>query len=216
MIISIDGPAGSGKSTIAEILSQKLGFIHFNSGSLYRGITAHILNSNLDLNANSIPNLKLKTSYQGGKQYVFVNNIDYTPLLRDNEVSIATPAISQFPKIRKIVDACQRKFAKTHNVVIDGRDIGSYVFPNAEFKFYLDCDIHERAKRRFEEEKLKNKKITIKEIEKQILERDEIDKNKKVAPLVVPENAIIIDSTNISIDEVVNQILSIIKKAKKI
>ena len=211
MIISIDGPAGSGKSTIAELVSRKLNFIHFHAGSLYRGITAYLIDQFSEfsnLNVLILPKIKLKTEFIDGVQRVFVNEKDYTDKLRDNAVSINSPLISSFPKTRKIVDDCQREFAKSHNLVIDGRDIGSFVFPNAEYKFYLDCDIKERAKRRFNEEKQKNINITLKEIENQLALRDKIDKEKKLAPLVVPENAIVIDSTNLTIDEVVNIILS--------
>ena len=212
MIISIDGPAGSGKSTVAELVSKKLNFIHFNSGSLYRGITAFLLDENIEIAPTStIPKIILDTKFIDGIQHVFVNGKDYTFKLRDNLVSINSPAVSTNPKTRKIVDECQRKFANANNVVIDGRDIGSFVFPDADFKFYLDCDLIERAKRRFKEEKLKNKKITLKEIKQQIALRDEIDKNKPLAPLVVPKGAVVVDTTHLTIDEVVAKILSFIE-----
>ena len=213
MIISIDGPAGSGKSTIADILSEKLNFVHFNSGSLYRGITAFMLANNLDFSTcKRLPKIDLRTEFIDDVQHVFVNGVDYTQQLRNNEVSVAAPKISINPKTRQLVDKCQKQFAKSHNVVIDGRDIGSFVFPNADFKFYLDCDIKERAKRRFKEEKEKNSKITLKEIEQQIALRDKIDKEKKIAPLVVPKNAIIIDSTNMTIMQVADKMLCCIQK----
>lgn len=215
MIISIDGPAGSGKSTVAQLIAENLGFIHFNSGSLYRAITAYLLETNFnieEITVNSqIPKLKLKTIMEQGVQHVYVNNVDFTDKLRLNEVSVLTPIVSTNKKIRKIIDDCQREFAKNHNIVVDGRDIGSFVFPDAEFKFYLDCDIHERAKRRFKEEKAKHTHITLKEIEEQIAKRDEIDKTKEIAPLVVPNNAIIIDSTDKSIDQVAKAIIDNIK-----
>lgn len=211
MIISIDGPAGSGKSTIAEILSEKLSFIHFNSGSLYRGITAYILKNNIDLNKIDSINLSLKTRFESNNQQVFVNNENMTNYLRDNEVSIITPQISIIPKVRTIVDKCQKTFCSKNNVVIDGRDIGSFVFPDAEYKFYLDCTVSERAKRRYNEEIKKNPNITLKEIEDQLTKRDDIDKSKKIAPLCIPNGAIIIDSTNLTIDQVVNKMLSFVK-----
>lgn len=210
MIITIDGPAGSGKSTVASILAKKLGFIHFNSGSLYRGITAHLLANNIDVdNIDNIPileNLSLDVEFINGVQHVFVNKIDYTNNLRASNVSTLTPIVSVNKKVRALVDKTQREIAKNNNLVIDGRDIGSYVFPNAEIKFYLDCNIKVRAKRRQKE--LGNDKYSLKEIEKMLFERDEYDKNKKVAPLVVPKNAIVIDSSNLTVDEVVNKMLS--------
>lgn len=214
MIISIDGPAGSGKSTVAKILSKKLNLIHFNSGLLYRGITAYFLHIGENIQNIStdspIPNFELKVEFINDIQHVYVNNIDFTSKLRDNEISILCPIVSTNKNVRKIIDNCQRNFAKNNNIIVDGRDIGSYVFPNSDFKFYLDCDVKVRAKRRFLEEKQKNSKITLEEIENQIKERDFIDKTKKIAPLIVPENAIIIDSSNLSIDEVVNKISSYI------
>lgn len=211
MIISIDGPAGSGKSTVANLLAKKLNFIHFNSGSLYRGITAYILQNNIDINTINDIELNLKTKFLNDIQQVFVNNQNMTSFLRNNQVSIATPQFSIIPKIRQIVDNCQKSFCSSNNVVIDGRDIGSFVFPNAEYKFYLDCAVDERAKRRFNEEIKKNPNITLKEIEAQLIKRDETDKAKKIAPLCIPKDAIIIDSTNINIDEVVNKMTNYIK-----
>ena len=214
MIISIDGPAGSGKSTIAKILSKKLGFVHFNSGSLYRGITAFVVDKNIDVESfenYDFSTIKLEAKFIDNIQHVFVNGVDYTARLRDNEISILSPKVSVIKQVRSTVDACQKDFASKNNVIIDGRDIGSFVFPNADIKFYLDCSIKERAKRRFKEEIIKNPNITISEIEQQIAERDEFDKNKKIAPLVVPKNAIIIDSSLLSIEQVVDKMLENIK-----
>ena len=216
MIISIDGPAGSGKSTVAKKLSEKLNFIHFNSGSLYRAITAHLMKNNFNINeileSTPVFELNLEIKFIDGIQNVFVNNINYTNDLRNNEVSNLTPVISTNKSIRKLVDTCQKDFCSKNNVVIDGRDIGSFVFPNAEVKFYLDCDLKERAKRRYLEEKQKNSKITLKSIEKEIEQRDFIDKTKKIAPLIVPNNAIIINSTHLTINEVVEKMFEISKE----
>ena len=216
MIISIDGPAGSGKSTVASILAKKLGFIHFNSGSLYRAITAYLIANNVDVknlsNSSLLKDLKLEVKFLFDEQHVFVNDIDYTNDLRNTTVSTLTPIVSIQPKVRSIVDNAQRKIAELYNLVVDGRDIGSYVFPNAETKFYLDCDIAERARRRKKE--LKNESLTLKEIEKMLHERDTFDKNKKIAPLVIPNGAIIIDSTNLNIDQVVDEMLKHIKIEK--
>lgn len=212
MIISIDGPAGSGKSTVASKLSKKIGFIHFNSGSLFRAITAHLISKNIDINnlnnSSILENLSLEVVFNDDVQHIYVNGIDYINVLREPNVSSLTPLVSVNNKVRTLVDKAQIEFAKNHNLVIDGRDIGSYVFPNAEIKFYLDCDIKERAKRR---QKDLNNKYSLKDIEKMLLERDEYDKNKKIAPLVIPKDAIIIDSTNLTIEQVVNKMLSYIK-----
>lgn len=214
MIISIDGPAGSGKSTVAKIISKNLNFIHLNSGSLYRGIVAYLLSINFNIKSltlnSEVPDFKLKTKFIDNVQHVYVNDIDFTPLLRNNEVSTLCPYVANNLIIRKRIDNCQRAFAKNNNIVVEGRDIGSYVFPNADYKFYLDCDVKERAKRRYLEEKEKGNNITLKEILNQTIIRDNQDKAKEIAPLVIPENAIIVDSTGLSIDQVCNKILSFI------
>lgn len=213
MIVSIDGPAGSGKSTVAKLVAEKIGFIHFNSGALYRGITCHVIANNLNIekDLDKLSKLNLSTEFINGKQHVFVNGIDHTANLRDINVSELSPIISSYPEIRKIIDNCQRTFAETHNVVIEGRDIGSYVFPNAEFKFYLDCNVNERARRRLLEEQQKGSALSFEEIKQKIIERDNFDKNKPISPLVIPQNAIIVDSSNLSIEQVVNEIVSHIK-----
>lgn len=214
MIITIDGPAGSGKSSVAEQLSKRLNFLHFNSGSLYRAVTAFLLENKFDIDSmdssSPLPNISFQVKYENGVQRVFVNQKEYTHKLRDNTISVLTPKVSSNKNIRKAVDDFQKKFTSKHDYVIDGRDIGSFVFPNADYKFYLDCDIDERTKRRLSEERIKNPNITFDEIKKQIIKRDEFDKNKKIAPLIVPKNAIIIDSTALSIDQVVNKMLQYI------
>ncbi len=217
MIITIDGPAGSGKSTVARMLADKLGFVHFNSGSLFRGITAYLLSQEENINnidEKKIKKLRLKTRFDGKNQLVFVNSQNFSKHLRDDEVSKCAPIISAVPEFRAKIDECQCKFVENNNVVIDGRDIGSHVFPNADVKFYLDCDIDERAKRRFKEEKLKNPDITLKEIKDSIITRDKYDMNKPISPLVVPEGAITIDSTRLTPEKVVDEMLKHIKVQK--
>ena len=212
MIITIDGPAGSGKSTVADIISNKLGFVHFNSGSLFRAITAHLYKNNFDIEnitTNSqIPEMDLKVEIINDIQHVFVDSVDYTPILRDNHISTLVAYVALNKSCREITMKCQHEFCSANNVVIEGRDIGSHVFPNADFKFYLDCSIEERARRRFNEEKEKNSNISMEEIAEQIAERDHLDKTREIAPLVVPKGAIIVDSTNLSIDDVVKEMIS--------
>ena len=220
MIITIDGPAGRGKSTVAELMAEKLNFIHFNSGALFRGLTAYLIDENFDISSitqtSTLPKMELDVKIIKGNQHVIVNNNDYTPVLRDNKVSTSVALVALNSNVRTIVDKCQKEFCFKNNVVIEGRDIGSHVFPNAEVKFYLDCDAKERAKRRFLEEKAKNSNITLAEIMTQIIERDKLDKERSIAPLVVPKNAIIIDSTNKTINEVVDCMLNYVLTTLKI
>ena len=215
MIITIDGPAGSGKSTVAKLLANKLGFIHFNSGSLFRGITAYFLSQNTNLShidKQKLKKIRLSTRFDGENQLIFVNSQNFSKHLRDSDVTIHSPIVSAVPEVRQIIDRCQRSFAKNNNLVIDGRDTGSHVFPNADFKFYLDCNLDERAKRRFNEEKIKNPKITLEQIKQLIIKRDEFDKNKPISPLVVPNGAIVIDSSSLSPEQVVDKMIEHIKQ----
>lgn len=216
MIITIDGPAGSGKSTVTKLIAKEIGFLPFTSGSLYRAITAYLYYCNYDFNninkETKFDNIELKVEFIEGNQHMFVNGVDYYNHLRENNISILTPKISENTCLRQIIDKCQKDFCSTHNVIVEGRDMGSYVFPNAEIKFFLECSVKERARRRFNEEKIKNPNITIKEIEKQIQERDDFDKNKTIAPFIIPDKAIIIDSSNLTIDETVKTIVKHIKE----
>lgn len=215
MIITIDGPAGSGKSTVADILAERLGFIHFNSGSLYRGVTAHLLSENYNIESitshSPITNFKLETKMIDNIQHVIVNNVDYTAVLRKNQISTLVPFVAANKFCREKIDECQKEFCSSHNVVMEGRDLGSFVFPHAEVKFYLDCSVKERATRRYTEEKAKNSQVTLQEIENQIDERDRIDKSREIAPLVIPKDAITVDSTNLNIEQVVEIMLNHIK-----
>lgn len=214
MIVSIDGPAGSGKSTVADLLARKLNFMHFNSGSLYRAVACYSIANNLkmDDNIELLSKLDMRVEFIDGLQHVFVNGTDFTSHLRDNEVSSASSYVSKFKPIRKLVDDCQRNFVSNNNVVIEGRDIGSFVFPNAEHKFYLDCSVDVRALRRLKEEQAKGSNIDIEEIKSQIIERDKRDKERPIAPLVVPKNAIIIDSTNKTAEQVADEMFKYVTR----
>ncbi|MBR6778670.1 MAG: (d)CMP kinase [Clostridia bacterium] len=216
MIITIDGPAGSGKSTVADKLAECIGFIHFNSGALFRAITAHLYKNNFNFSLlkvdTKIQDFNLKVKMINENQHVYINDIDYTPILRDNVISTLVPIASQNAMVQQKVQAYLKEFCNTNNVVIEGRGIGSEVLPNAEFKFYLDCSIKERAKRRFLEEQAKNSIITLEEIEKQIAERDHLDKTREITPLVIPNGAIIIDSTNLTIPQVVETMRNYLAK----
>ena len=208
MIITFDGPAGSGKSTIAKEVANHLGFVHFNSGSIFRAITAFMLeNKNIDL----LTQADIKVEIKDNTQYVLINNVDYTPILRNIEISKNVAEISTIPEVQFTAQKIIKEFSLSNNIVIDGRGLGNEVLKNAEYKFYLDCSVKERARRRFLEEKQKGTNITVEEIEKQIEIRDKLDRERDIAPLAIPENAVIIDSSNLTIEEVIKKVLSFIK-----
>ncbi len=211
MIITIDGPASSGKSTVAKLISKKLGFIHFDSGALFRGITAYLLATNFDISSitddSDTPNLDISMDFVGDKYTLYINNIDYTPRLRDVDVSNSVAKVALNRNVRKQIDAFQRQFAEGKNIIVDGRDTGSHVYPDAEYKFYLDCSVDERARRRLNEYILNNQVADFDSVREDIAKRDLQDKTRKIAPLVVPHDAIVLDSTNLTIDEVMNKIL---------
>jgi len=215
MIITIDGPAGSGKSTIAKQLAKRLNILHFNSGSLFRGIAAYLRHVKFNF-SNLTPDTKfndisLEVKYLNNEQHVFINGNDFSRELRDNEISKLSPLVGENIELRSIIDKCQRDFCSKHDILIEGRDVGTYVFPNAEHKIYLDCSLEVRAKRRFLQEQEKGSLITLEQIKSEIKARDDFDKNKKIVPFVIPKNAIVIDSSNLSIDETIDKIIEKIK-----
>jgi len=216
MIIAIDGPAGSGKSTTAKIVANKLGFVYIDTGAMYRAVTYYALKNNLLGNKNQlikkIKELKINLSFNNNLTKVFLNDKDITDYLRTKEVNDYVSEISKIPEIRKELVAKQRYFAENNNVVMEGRDIGTVVFPDADIKFFLVASIEERTKRRAKEFINKGENISIEQIEENLKQRDEIDSTRESSPLVKANDAIEIDTTNLTIEEQVNLILIEIEK----
>lgn len=216
MIIAIDGPAGSGKSTTAKIVANKLGFVYIDTGAMYRAVTYYALKNNLHGNKNQlikkIKELKINLSFNNNLTKVFLNDKDITDYLRTKEVNDYVSEISKIPEIRKELVAKQRYFAENNNVVMEGRDIGTVVFPDADIKFFLVASIEERTKRRAKEFINKGENISIEQIEENLKQRDEIDSTRESSPLVKANDAIEIDTTNLTIEEQVNLILIEIEK----
>ena len=216
--ITIDGKAGCGKSTLAEELSKKLNIKKFNTGAVYRGITCEYFKQfnktkpTEEIIKNFVKNLNVKVEFDGDNQQVIVNNSNYTPRLRDEEVSTFVAFVSPFDEVRQKVRQIQREFAKNYDCIMEGRDIGTSVFPDADVKIYLDATPEERAKRRLKQNLEKGISMTYEEVLKAIIQRDNNDKNRTVDPLRQAEDAIYLDTTELSIDEVVEKVIEIINK----
>ncbi len=219
MIVAIDGPAGSGKGTVTKIISQRMGLVNLDTGATYRCVALASLRAGLTLNdeekiVDLIDSLDIELEHQNGEIKVFLNGEDVSKEIRSSEVTSIVSQVSSIVPVRlKMVDL-QRKLAKGKNVIMEGRDIGTYVFPNAEVKIYLDADVEERARRRFKENQEKNISCTYESVLDNIKKRDENDKHKEIGSLRVADGAIIVDSTNMTIEEVADKVEKIILEAK--
>lgn len=217
--ITIDGPSGSGKSTVADVLAKKLGINHLNTGALYRAVTYGCLQAGIrpdedDKISDYIANCGLNVKFVGDEQRVYLGEQDVTPHLRQNEISVQSPLYSVSPSVRYGLTDFSRKLSSEMNIILDGRDSGSFVLPNADYKFYLDASVTERARRRQLELRAKGEDVNLDTLVQQLSERDEFDKRKKVAPLVVPKNAIIIDNTHLNLEQTAEEMLKYIKMPK--
>lgn len=206
-VIAIDGPAGAGKSTVAKRLSEKLGYTYIDSGSLYRAITYMVIKSGIDINdVEAIIHQAKNSTIDFINNSIYLNGVDISADIRDNAVNTKVSYIAMIPEIRDIVANIQRKIAENKNVVVDGRDIGTTVFPKAFIKFFLTASVEERARRRYNELSVKEN-ITLEEVKKQIIQRDYIDSNREASPLRKADDAILIDTSGKNVDEVVSEML---------
>ncbi|MEI0611561.1 (d)CMP kinase [Brachyspira pilosicoli] len=215
-IISLDGPSGAGKSTVAKLVAKKLGYKYLDTGAMYRAVTLFFLNKNVNIqNDNEIISAisDLKISFDNNNK-IYLNDVDVSEEIRSIKVVNMVSKVSSISAVRKSMVSLQRAIAENGDYVVDGRDIGSVVFPLAKYKFYIDASVEIRAKRRYEEEVQKGKDITFEEVIDSIKKRDEFDSNREDSPLVVPKDAIIIDTTNMTIDEVVQKITDVVFNKK--
>ena len=213
MIIAIDGPAGSGKSTTAKLLADKLGFIYLDTGAMYRAVTLFLLNNKIDINntvdiQESLRKIDLSIKNED-KFEVYLNSKNVTDDLRQAIIDDLVSYVSKILDVREKMVTLQRSFSNNKNIVVEGRDIGSNVFPNADFKFFLIADVMERAKRRFNDQGYENK-LTIPELVEKIKKRDRIDSSRLISPLIKVDDAIEINTTSLTIEEQVTKIYDII------
>ncbi len=212
--IAIDGPAGAGKSTIAKQVAKEKGYIYVDTGAMYRGLAVYFLEKGIDpQNVTEIEkacqDAEVTIGYEDGVQQIYLNGENITSELRREEVGNMASKSSAVPKVREKLLDLQQSLAKEKDVVMDGRDIGTNVLPNADVKVFLTADARTRAKRRYDELSAKGIACSLDEIEQDIIERDERDMTRETAPLKQAKDAILIDSSHMSISEVVKKILSL-------
>lgn len=212
--IAIDGPAGAGKSTIAKLVSGKLGFIYVDTGAMYRAMALYLsrMNVNPD-NADEVgekaQSAEITIKYVDGEQVVMLGDENVNGLIRSSEVSAMASRTSQVARLREKLVELQQKLAETENVVMDGRDIGTVVLPNADLKIYLTASVQVRAMRRYKEMIAKGQEAVLEEIEKDIEDRDYRDMHREASPLKQADDAVLVDTSDMSIEEVADKIIEL-------
>ncbi len=212
--IAIDGPAGAGKSTIAKAVAKKLGFIYVDTGAMYRAMALYFLQNGIAAEdeekiCSVLDDVKIGIEYEGGIQQVYLNGEIVNDKIRTEEVSHMASASSVYPKVRIKLVELQRAIAEGADVIMDGREIASYVLPNADLKIFLTASVETRAKRRFDELKAKGEEVDLEEIKKDIEERDYRDSHREFAPLVRVPEAVLVDTSDMTIDEVERKIIGL-------
>lgn len=214
--IAIDGPAGAGKSTIADIVAKRLSILHVDTGAMYRAVAYDALRKGCDVTSDDamklvMDNIELGQEYVDGVQKVYLNGEDITYAIRTPEVSIGASNVAKLSLVREKLTLIQRDMAKKKSVIMDGRDIGSFVLPKADLKIFLTASVDERTKRRYNDLLKKGiKDVTIEDVKRDIIARDDNDANRKISPLKMAHDAVLLDSTGMSIQDVVDRIIDLV------
>lgn len=216
--VAIDGPASAGKSTVAKILAKKNGFIYCDTGAMYRALTLAAIENNTNMDSEKdllalLNQLVISFNQQVDGQHVFLNDRDVTLLIRDNDVTNSVSKVSAYKSIREEMVLRQQKIAESNSIVMDGRDIGTVVLPNASLKIFLVASVTERAERRFKENISKGIDTDFEALKKEIADRDHYDSTRKNSPLVQAEDAILVDTSGLNIEEVVLKIEKLMETA---
>lgn len=218
--IAIDGPAGAGKSTIAKRAAKILGFIYVDTGAMYRSIALYMINNNINIQDEALVSercsqIQIQLKYENEAQQVYLNGVNVSKEIRQEEVGKAASVVSAYPAVRKTLLGLQQDIAATEDIIMDGRDIGTCVLPNAQLKIYLTASVHTRALRRYNELKEKGQDCVLEDIEKDIEDRDYRDMHREIAPLKVADDAVVIDSSEMNIEEVTMEIIGLVEKVRK-
>ncbi|MBI2601044.1 (d)CMP kinase [Candidatus Daviesbacteria bacterium] len=219
-IITIDGPTSSGKNSVGFLLAQKLNFQYVDTGMIYRAGCVAILKNNIPLSDKDkvleiYKSLNIEFKSEDSERRLFLDGEDVTDILHSAQVTKIVPIVAAIPEVREVMKGLQRKIGLKENMVMSGRDIGSEIFPDAKYKFFLTADPEVRAKRRFEQLAKKDPGVKFEDVLKDMLDRDEKDTNRKVSPLRVPKGAKLIDTTNLSVEESVDKMLSYMTQSFK-
>ena len=214
MNIAIDGPAGAGKSTIAKAVAKRLGYIYVDTGAMYRGIGLYALEHGADPKSakevgDILDDIAVSIKYKDGEQRLLLNGEDVSDRIRTPEVSAAASAVSALPAVREKLLDLQRELARNNDAVMDGRDIGSFVLPNADVKIFLTASADVRARRRYDELVQKGIKAEFSEVKADMEQRDKNDSTRKASPLVMAEDSILVDTTDMDIDRTIEKIIEL-------
>lgn len=215
--VAVDGPAGAGKSSISKIVAKKLGYLYIDTGAMYRSVTWAVLHNHIDVNNQKavealLPELDLTMEASDDSCKVFIAGQDVTDFIRTPQVNNAVSIVASYKGVRQYLVERQRLMAEAGGVILDGRDIGSVVLPNAELKIYLTASVEARAMRRFLEVKGTVNEQTLEDIKDSVMQRDDMDKNRKESPLIQVEDAVLVDSSDMTFDETVEHILHLVQE----
>lgn len=218
-VVAIDGPAGSGKGTITKLVGEKLDLVNIDTGAMYRCVTLECIRQNilpeeLEKISKVLENIDIKFERTSEKELVFLNGENVTEEIRSTPVNLNVAKFAAVKIIRDKMTPLQREMGKITNIIMEGRDIGTVVFPDANVKIYLDCSVEERANRRYKQNLLKGIDTTYEEVLASIKERHRLETEREVAPFVQAEDAVYLDSTNLTIEEVVEEVIKIIESKK--
>jgi cytidylate kinase len=214
--VAIDGPAGAGKSSVSKAVAKKLGFVYVDTGAMYRASALYAIKNGIQINEKDLTpvldDINIDIEYKDDRQIILLNGEDVSERIRESDVSMGASAIAVIPEVRLKLVELQRELADKRSVIMDGRDIGTYVLPRAELKIYLTASIDERARRRYAELVQKGSECNFDEVREDIKKRDFNDMNREFAPLKTAEDAVLVDSSDMTFDEVIETILKLIEE----